>query len=437
MSGRGETRGTPRALNRHAGQSVRVGSPESSDVADDDVVAARLANLQALTDSTLARLDVDDLLVELLARVREILDVDTAAVLILDEESDELVARATCGIEDEVRQGVRVPLGTGFAGRIAATRRAVRLDHVDATTVANPILWEKGIQVMLGVPLLRGDAVSGVLHVGRLEKRPFADEDIELLQVVADRVAGAMQTRQVAIERAATLQLERSLLPAKLPRCAGLSFATRYVAAEEHAVGGDWFDLFTLPSGQLWIVVGDVAGHGLQAAVVMGRIRSALRAYTLLDAPPERVLDLVDRKVDHFEIGTIATVACAVLDPPYDTMTLAVAGHPPPVVAAPGLPTALAEIATSPPIGTNWEPERSSTMIELAPETVVAFYTDGLIERRGESLDVGFERLRDATTPGPADRVARDIMRHLVGSSVPGDDIALVVVRRTGESSAR
>ena len=186
------------------GQCVRVSSPESSDVSDDVVVAERLANLQALTDSTLTQLDVDELLVELLARVREILDVDTAAVLLLDEQADELVARAACGIEDEVRQGVRVPLGTGFAGRIAATKQAVRLDHVDSTTVANPILWENGIKVMLGVPLLRGDEVLGVLHVGRLENRPFNEDDAELLQIVADRVAGAIQTRQLAIERAAT-----------------------------------------------------------------------------------------------------------------------------------------------------------------------------------------------------------------------------------------
>ena len=399
------------------------------------MVAGRLAQLHALTDSTLTQLDVDELLAELLARVRDILDVDTAAVLLLDEQGDALVARAACGIEDEVRQGVRVPIGTGFAGRIAATKEAVRLDRVDSTTVSNPILWEKGIKVMLGVPLISGDLV-GVLHVGRLQTRRFNDRDVELLQIVAERIAGAIQARQLAIERAATRLLEHSLLPAKLPRCPGLTFATRYVAAEELTVGGDWYDLFTLPSGQLWIVVGDVAGHGLQAAVVMGRIRSALRAYTLLDLPPERVLDLVDRKVNHFEIGTMATVACGVLEPPYDTITLAVAGHPPPVIAAPGRPAWLADINTSPPIGTTFTARpRSATTIALPPDAVVAFYTDGLIERRDESIDVGLERLRNAMSLGTPDRVAREIMRHVIGNRIPGDDIALVVMHRTGEPS--
>src|SRR6185369_5834153 len=97
-------------------------------------------------------------------------------------------------------------------------------------------------------------------------------------------------------ERAAATVLERSLLPAMLPRVPGIELAARYVAAEDRSVGGDWYDVFRTPSDELWLVVGDVAGHGLRAAVVMGRVRSALRAYTLLGIAPERVLELVDRK---------------------------------------------------------------------------------------------------------------------------------------------
>jgi phosphoserine phosphatase RsbU/P len=391
---------------------------------------ARLANLQALTDSALTTLDVDDLLAELLTRVREILDADTAAVLLLDEETRQLVATAACGIEEEVREGVRVPLGSGFAGRIAATRGPIRLDRVDSTTVSNPILWEKGIQVMLGVPLLSGKKVLGVLHVGRLEARPFNEQDVELLQVVADRVAGATQARSLAIEQAAARLLERSLLPERLPTCAGLELAARYVPAEGRAVGGDWYDLFTLPSGQLWIVVGDVAGHGIQASVVMGRIRSALRAYTLLDLPPDEVLNLVDRKVDHFEIGTIATVACAVSEPPYDSMTLALAGHLPPVVVAPGGRGALAVVDPGPPLGLGWGKQTSATLA-VAPGAVVAFYTDGLVERRGESIDVGLERLCAAISLAGPNDVTADLMHQLVGTTSTHDDIALVVIRRT------
>jgi serine phosphatase RsbU (regulator of sigma subunit) len=243
-----------------------------------------------------------------------------------------------------------------------------------------------------------------------------------------------MQTRQLAIERAATWMLERSLLPSRLPQCEGLEFATRYAAAEQHLVGGDWYDLFTVPSGNLWIVMGDVAGHGLHAAVVMGRIRSALRAYTLIESAPERVLEFVDRKVNHFEIGTMATVACAVLAPPFDAMTVALAGHPPPAIVSTRSPAYFVDVAPSPPIGTNLEVRRGSKRFDLDDDAVVAFYTDGLVERRGEPLDIGLERLRTAISPGPPDRVAGNIMRHLIGETVPRDDVALVVLQRSDPS---
>ena len=392
-----------------------------------------LSNLQALTDTALTTLDLQGLLTELLDRIREIVNADTAAVLLLDERSGELIATAAHGIEEEVREGVRVPVGSGFAGRIASTGSPIRLDRVDATTVANPILWEKGIQVMVGVPLLSvGENVLGVLHVGRLEDRPFSDADVELLQIAADRVAGATQTQTLAIERAATGLLERSLLPGTLPRCPGIEMAARYVPAEGRTIGGDWYDLFTVPSGELWIVVGDVAGHGINASIVMGRIRSALRAYALLDLPPDEVLTLVDRKVAHFEIGTIATVACAVARPPFDTLTVSLAGHPPPVIATPGEPAVLVEIRPDPPLGLGWGERQPAAIVPVPAGTVAAFYTDGLVERRGEAIDVGLDRLRGAIKPGNPTELTANLMHQLVGTATTtDDDIALVVIRRT------
>lgn len=418
-----------------SGNVGAVDGAARSDEPGDDAQRERLAHLETLTDPALTRLDVDELLHVLLARVRDILDGDTAAVLMVDAQSGHLVARAACGIEEEVRQGVRIPLGSGFAGRIAATKEPVRLDHVDSTTVSNAILTEKGIQQLLGVPLLSGDTVLGVLHVGRLDERPFTDRDVEMLQMVSERIVRAIQVRQLAVERAAIDVLERGLLPTKTPECPGLSFATRYVAAEGNNIGGDWYDLFTLPSGQLWVVVGDVAGHGLHAAIVMGRIRSALRAYTLLDLPVPRVLDLVDTKVNHFEINTIATVACAVFDPPYGAMTVAVAGHPPPVLVVPGRPAELIEVEPAPPIGTGFGFQGSATTVEFPPGAVLAMYTDGLVERRGEIIDVGLDRIRHATTPGPPELIAAQIMREGIGNSVPFDDLALVVVRRASATA--
>ncbi|HEY0871159.1 MAG TPA: GAF domain-containing SpoIIE family protein phosphatase [Acidothermaceae bacterium] len=388
----------------------------------------QLTNFRAITDSKLGRLDVEDLLVELLERVRGILDADTAAVLLLEPETGDLVARAARGIEEEVRQGVRVPMGVGFAGRIADSKEPVLLDRVDSTTVANPILWEKGIRTMLGVPLLVGDEVLGVLHVGRLEHRPFNSSDAELLQVVADRVAGAVQARQLAVERAATALLERSLLPGRLPDCAGLEFAARYITPEE-PVGGDWYDVFTVPSGDLWVVTGDVAGHGLHAAVVMGRVRSALRSYALLSSDPAQVLELTSRKVQHFEAETMVTAVCATASFPYREFRVATAGHPPPLVVPADRPGFYPDLPVGPPLGVHAVAGRSSAVVGLAEGSVLLFYTDGLIERRGESIDEGLERLRCAFSADSPEAVCRQLAKAMLDDGIQ-DDVAIVAVRR-------
>ena len=154
------------------------------------------------------------------------------------------------------------------------------------------------------------------------------------------------------------------------------------------------------------------------------------RAYSLIDAPVAHVLDLVDRKVSHFESATMATVVCAVSNPPYETLTLVVAGHPPPVLAAPGQPASFVDVKAGPPIGTNLGVRREATTMALPANSVMAFYTDGLVERRGECTRRRPERLRRATSPGPPNRVAADIMRKVVGRTVLHDDVALVVMQR-------
>jgi signal transduction histidine kinase len=165
--------------------------------------AERLRRLQALTDAALGHLQLDELLNALLGRAREMIGGDTCAILLLDEEKNELVARAAVGIEEEVEQGVRIPLGRGFAGRVAADARPVILDDVDHAHVLNPILRQKGIKSLLGVPLLVRGNVVGVLHVGTLVPRKFTVDDVDLLQLAADRAA-------IAIDHARAYQSETS-----------------------------------------------------------------------------------------------------------------------------------------------------------------------------------------------------------------------------------
>jgi len=399
-------------------------------------VEDRLRGIQALTDAALSRLDDHGLLAALLDRVKKILRADTAAVLLVDFPAGQLIATAAAGLEEEVRQGVRIPVGRGFAGRIAAEHKPVILDHVDHTTVLNPILWEKGIRSMMGVPLVAGSRVIGVLHVGSLTPRQFTSDDVELLQLAADRAATAVQSINTQADRVAAESLQRSLLPSALPEVEGAEMAARYVAGSG-VVGGDWYDVFTLPSGELGVVMGDVAGSGLSAAVIMGRMRSALRAYALETLDPAEVLDRLDRKMQHFEPGALATVVYAVIEPTLDRMHVSLAGHFPPLIAHPGRPAEEAGIPPGAMIGLAPGERRQAGSVTIPPGTLLCFYTDGLIERPRELLDDSLARLTRAVTAGPPDTAIAAVMAALVGNQAARDDIALLMLRRQPSDGGR
>ena len=389
----------------------------------------RLRDIGSVTDAALSHLGADELLTALLVRVKEIFDADTAAVLLLDNSGRQLIATAASGLEEEVSQGVRLPVGAGFAGRIAAERRPVILGHVDHSNVLNPILLDKGIQSLMGVPLLVHGAVTGVLHVGTVHDRVFTADDAALLQLAADRAALAVQSLRSREDHAAAAALQRSLLPTALPVVDGVEVAARYVPGAGQ-VGGDWYDVFPLPWGELGVVVGDVAGSGLGSAVVMGRMRSALRAYALEFPDPADVVRKLDQKMQYFEGEVMATVSYALLDPASGRLRISSAGHFPPVIAAPGHRGALAEIAVDAPIGITDAPRRQVTTLALVPGAVLCFFTDGLVERRTQPLDDYITLLCETVSPhAPPESVCASVMGALVGSEHSGDDIALLILR--------
>jgi putative methionine-R-sulfoxide reductase with GAF domain len=404
-------------------------------------LSARLRGIEAVTDAALSRLDEQTLLDVLLERVKTVLGADTATVLLLDRTAGQLVATAAAGIEEEVRQGVRVPLGTGFAGRVAATVQPVILNQVDPITVRNPLLVDRGIRSLLGVPLLIGGQVIGVLHVGSLGDRRFGAEDTELLQLAAVRAAPAVHSMMAQDDRQAAVALHRSLLPSALPAVRDTELAARYVTGTGN-VGGDWYDVFALPSGQLAIVIGDVAGSGLPAAVIMGRMRSALRAYALQGGDPARTLSLLDRKIQYFEPDAMATVLLGIYEPESGRLTVASAGHLPPVLAAPGQRPGTVELDTGPPIGVADDPSRGSTVFSVPPGALLCFYTDGLVERRDQPLTEGIGRLADVagqftssadSVPGTwplAETACAAVMRALVGNEPARDDVAILMLHR-------
>ena len=390
----------------------------------------RLRRIEAITDAALSGLNVAELLDELLERARDLLHVDTATILLLDGHTGELVATAAKGLEEEVRRGFRIRVGHGFAGRVAATRLPVTIYDVTPADVVNPILLDTGVRSLLGVPMLANGNLIGVLHVGALTLRHFGPADVQLLQLVADRASPAGHARAQVLDRQAALALQRSLLPSRLPDIAGLDLAARYVPGHDLGIGGDWYDVFTLPSGWTGAVIGDVSGHGLASAVIMGRIRSALRAYALDRDDPAQALTSLDRKIHHFEAGTLTTAVYALIAPDRATVHLSSAGHLPPLLAVPGQPTRLVHLTVDRPLGVGRPPtNRHTTVLDLPPGAALVFYTDGLVERRGELIDTGIDRLANAIQSGPADALCDHIM-STTAEQHPTDDIALLVIRR-------
>jgi phosphoserine phosphatase RsbU/P len=406
-------------------------------------LADRLRDIEAVTDTALSRLNEHALLETLLDRVKKTLQADTAAVLLLDQSAGQLLAAAASGLEEEVTQGVRVTLGTGFAGRVAAARQPVILTEVNQRTVSNPLLVERGIQSLLGVPLFAGGKVVGVLHVGSLSRREFSQEDVELLQLAGDRAALALRSMMAQDDAQAAVALHRSLLPAALPEVPGVDLAARYVTGSGN-VGGDWYDVFVLPGGKVGIVVGDVAGSGLRAAVIMGRMRSALRAYVLEVEDPAIALRRLDRKIQYFEPNAMATVVYGLYEPGSGEFLASSAGHLPPVLAVPGDEAASSlAIPPDPPIGAADDPPRHSTARTIPPGGLLCCYTDGLVERRGKPLDDGIGTLAatmDAQVRAGASRHGRPVsladdacaavMRALVGNTPARDDVAVLMAHR-------
>ncbi len=390
----------------------------------------RLRDLQSITDAALAYLPLDALLNELLTRVIAILSVDTAAILLLEDDDTTLAARAAKGLEEEVERGVRIPVGRGFAGRIAATRRPVRILEVAEAEIFNPILREKGLRSLLGVPLLVEGSVIGVLHVGTLTTRAFDDEDEELLLRAADRAALAIYSRLSERERGLAVALQRSLLP-RLPDLPAVSLAGRYFPAAAARLGGDWYDAFQLADGRLGLAIGDVVGHGFHAAAIMGQLRSGLRAYALDGREPGAVLERVSRLLRQIEPGRTATLVYIVLDPHGGALSVASAGHPPPLVAPMDGEPRFIELPGSVPLGAARHATYESRHLELDPGSALVLYTDGLVERSSESLDDGLGRLSEAAREGPDD--LEHLSDAIVGKLLPqgpGDDDAALLVAR-------
>lgn len=385
----------------------------------------------------LATVSFDDVVEQL----RDEVGCDTATLLLLDDSGEVLEPAASAGLGRLWRGATHVRVGTGFAGRVARERAPVLLNEVKPTTVLNPILRDSGVQTLLGVPVQSGGRLLGVLHVGsRLPDREFTAGDVNHLTLKADQIASRLSAHTGTDEHTAALALQRSLLPAVPPMIPGLDMAVRYLPSEGD-LGGDWYDVFALPGGRVGLVMGDVQGHGLHAAIVMGRLRSALRAYALEHEDPAVVLQLLDRKLSHFETDMLATVAYATTEPPFDRVLISLAGHPPPIAVHPG--DAEAEVLSLPTgllLGVASDTVRASHSIELHQGTVIALHTDGLTDLRPprnappdhDAHASRLARVCAAFRPDTdAETACASIIASALGNDSLEDDVALLVLRRT------
>ncbi|MFF3563509.1 SpoIIE family protein phosphatase [Streptomyces sp. NPDC002574] len=301
-----------------------------------------------------------------------------------------------------------------------------------------------GIHSLIVAPLLARGIVLGLLVVSRAGGRePFDAEDLALAMELADRSAAALDNARLYIrEREGALMLQRSLLPQSVPEPPGVELAFRYVPGSSGAAaGGDWFDVIPLAGGRVALVVGDVIGHGLRAAATMGRLRTAVRTLAAMEMAPEELLrrvdDLGDDLAGDTAEGWTATCVYAVYDPSTRRLTVARAGHPPPVLVVPGTDRAddvrLMDIPAGVPLGVGGV-EFESVELDVPDRGVLVLYTDGLIEARDEDIDVGLERLRAVLArrpPHSLETTCDDLLATLAHGREP-DDVALLVARLGG-----
>ncbi|QHA07656.1 SpoIIE family protein phosphatase [Streptomyces broussonetiae] len=316
---------------------------------------------------------------------------------------------------------------------------------VDHDPVRAQRVRDSGVHSLMVVPIRARRCVLGLALFGRSEEQtPFQEDDLLLAEELVTRAALCLDNAlQYARERTAALTLQRDLLPHRVQGGAAVEVASRYVPADmDHGVGGDWFDVIELSGARVALVVGDVVGHGINAAATMGRLRTAVRTLADLDLPPDELLAHLDDTVrrlndedadDSGQAPAVVGATClyAVYDPVTRRCTMARAGHPPPLIAGAQGRVTVPELPAGAPLGLGLGlVPFESVELELPEGSVIALYSDGLVESRDEDIDVGLRRLGAALAhPGAS---LEDMCSRVMETSrnyTPADDVTLLLAR--------
>ena len=289
---------------------------------------------------------------------------------------------------------------------------------------------------MLLLPLLAGDTMLGFfVCVRRKEFHRFDAYDTEIGMEFASRAALFMDSaRRYSRERATALTLQRSMLPTGLSHPASVEVRHRYLPGSKLIeVGGDWYESIALPGGRVALVVGDVAGHGVRAAVTMGRLRTAIKTLTMLELTPAETLQRLDELMH--ELGEVephfATCVFAIFDTVDGTCEVASAGHLPPLLVRPDGSSEFLDVSPAPPLGVGSSPIGSRTL-QIEDGSLLVMYTDGLVEKRTEDIDQGLAGLQNLFGPDSASTPLDDLCRLALAGVYDDhqrDDIAILMAR--------
>ena len=291
---------------------------------------------------------------------------------------------------------------------------------------------DRGLHTSITVPLAARGVTLGMAVLGRAENpEPYDEADVRLFSDLAARAAVHIDNaRLYTREHDAAVTLQHSLLPRAVPQAAGLEIAYRYLPASRTAeIGGDWFDVIPLDRGEVALVVGDVTGHGIGASAMMGQLRTTIAALAHLDCPPEEIMRQLCRVVAAHGEEAGATCLHVVYNPVSRRCRLTSAGHLPPVLRGPDGRTEVVDLAAGPLLGMGQGPYQATDR-QLAPGSILAMYTDGLIERPGEDIAEGISRLAQVLADDPArsvDQLCDGVLTSL--APTPRDDIALLLAR--------
>jgi PAS domain S-box-containing protein len=410
--------------------------------AEAEAVAETMSKLQSVTDVALRHLTLNELLHEVLLRIRETMEVDAAGILLMGEhESGEAFASgAVVTPEGKAEVGVRIPVARDVARRVAGAGEVVTIDGVNDPLVLHPLLKDSGIVSLAAAPLAVEGRLHGVLQIASVRRRRFTAQDTGLLQLIADRAALAVQhARLYEREHGIVETLQRALLPTRLPQLPGVHVAARYLPGGMGSdVGGDWYDVFPLEDGRIGVAIGDVAGHGLRAAALMGQLRNSLRAYAVEGHPPAAVVDRLNRLVRDLEQGWMATLLYLVMSPDDSEIRFANAGHMPALAMEMG-DARFIDLQRGPPLGVGQDGEYLEMVESVAPGSTLIIYTDGLVEQPGTAPDVALARLAQNALAGPdePDELCDHLVRAQLGDGQPRDDVAFVVIHTVPLSGAK